>query len=221
MKTLDHIEVMMALFVHGMGRTSVSGWLMLRQFRRAGLGTATFGYSAIRESFNQIAGRLCTRLAAILANEEEVVLVGHSLGGVLLREALAVLKPTDRRPLHLFLLGSPVRPSRMAMRLSQNLLFRAATTDCGQLLASSARMSAVRPPSLPTTGIAGTRSIVGLHGAFAHEPNDGVVSLSEVSADWLTEQVLVPVIHPLLPSSRCVATVVLERLQRHETFVNH
>lgn len=184
---------------------------MLRQFRRAGHRTETFGYRVRAESFRGIADRLAARLTALLA-AEEVVLVGHSLGGVLLREALATLDG-PARPLHLFLLGSPLHASRMAARLGKNPVFRAATTDCGQLLASPERMSAISAPAVPTTGIAGTRGVVGFSGAFAQEANDGVVSLSEVSAPWLTDQVLVPVVHTLLPASRRVAAIVLERLR--------
>jgi hypothetical protein len=59
--------------------------------------------------------------------------------------------------------------------------------------------------------------VVGSHGRFGTEPNDGVVSLSEVSADWLEDQVLVPVIHTLLPASRQVGAVITNKLRRHET----
>ena len=57
---------MQVLFVHGMGRSPASGWWMLRQLRRAGLGTASFGYSVSRESFTEVAGRLVGRWQSLL-----------------------------------------------------------------------------------------------------------------------------------------------------------
>lgn len=204
---------MQVLFVHGMGRSPASGWWMLRQFRRAGLGTSSFGYSVSRESFDNVANRLVPRLRSLLEGEE-LVLIGHSLGGVLLREALCSLGEAGKRARHLFLLGSPIQTARLAIRLGGNPLFRLATRDCGQLLASSERMAAIGVPDVPTTATVGTRGILNRRGPFGTETNDGIVSLSEVSAGWLEDRVFVPVVHTLLPSSGRVAAVILERLER-------
>jgi len=183
---------------------------LLRKLKRAGFLTATFGYFVSQETVSQIVERLVAKLRALLAIED-LVLIGHSLGGVLLRHALGMLGETRHRVHHLFLLGSPVTPSRLAVRLSGNWIFRAVTQDCGQLLASPARMLAIAPSEVPTTGIAGTRGFTG-GGLFGTEPNDGVVTVSEVSAPWLQNQVLVPVMHTLLPSSATVAEAILKEL---------
>src|SRR5580698_7725200 len=99
---------MQVLFVHGMGRSPVSGWPLLRRLRRAGLRTHTFGHWVSRHSFATIVDRLGQRLVQVAENGE-YVLVGHSLGGVLLREALRIAPATIRAPQRLFLLGSPVQ----------------------------------------------------------------------------------------------------------------
>ena len=165
---------MLVLFVHGMGRSSASGWPLLHRLRRAGYRTTSFGYFVSRESFSQVVTRLVARLRTLL-EEGERVLVSHSLGGVLLREALNLLGTSRGRVRRFFLLGSPVAPSRLAVRLSGSWLFRAATRDCGHLLGSPGRMSAVAPPDVPVTDIAGTRGITGAGSPFGTEPNDGVV----------------------------------------------
>ena len=204
---------MRVLFVHGMGRSPASGWWMLRQLRRAGLGTASFAYSVSRESFATVTDRLVDRLKT-LPEGEELVLIGHSLGGVLLRQALCTLGKDGPRAGHLFLLGSPIQTARLALRLGGNPLFRFATRDCGQLLASPERMAAIGIPDVPTTAIVGTRGLLNRRGPFGTETNDGIVSLSEVSAGWLEDRVFVPVVHTLLPSSGRVAEVILERVRR-------
>ena len=81
---------MQALFVHGMGRSPLSGWPMLRQLRAAGWQTAHFGYMASLQSFDAIAQRLSRRIASTAA-QGAYVLIGHSLGGVLIRAAFARL----------------------------------------------------------------------------------------------------------------------------------
>ena len=199
---------MVVLFVHGMGRTPFSAWPMLRKLREAGLKTETFGYVAALETFDAIALRLTARIEKI-ARGGPYVVVGHSLGGVLLRAALCALRPGIALPDRMFLLGVPIQPSRMAARLKKNRWFRLLAGDCGQLLGSAERMSGVGKIAIPVTGVAGVKGFFGSARRFGDEPNDGVVSLSEVSARWLSTQVRLPVIHTLLPSSHEVAALII------------
>ena len=203
---------MRVLFVHGMGRTPISGWPLLHRLRRAGSEAGSFGYAAALEDFDAIVARLVRRIALIAARSEgggdTYILVGHSLGGVLLRAALARLPPGTRLPAHVYLLGSPILPSRIAASLKTMWAFRIFAGDCGQLLGCAVRMQAIASVTTPVTGIAGVRSLPGSRGRFGDEANDGVVSLGEVSAPWLTEQIEVPVVHTLLPSSGRVAEII-------------
>ncbi len=194
-----------------MGRTPLSGWPLLRQLRRAGLSTSTFGYSTTFEKFSTITARLAIKIAAV-ATAGEYVLIGHSLGGVLLRAAVNALPPDSKHPHHAFLLGSPIHPSRLARRLGGNAIFRALTGDCGNLLGSTERMALIGSLANPTTSIVGLRGLPFTRSSFAGEPNDGVVAVSEVRADWLSDQVLLPVVHTLLPSSLRVVDVILTRV---------
>ncbi len=202
---------MQILFVHGMGRSPLSGAPMLFYLRKRGYTTNTFGYSAALENFASIRNRLCRKIMQIAA-QGEYVLIGHSLGGVLIRSALCELPMSCRSPEHVFLLGSPVVASRMAQKLSENLLFRLLTRDCGQLLASSKRMAAIAGLSVPNTSIVGTKGINGKYSPFLDELNDGVVAVSETSAEWIREEIRLPVRHTFLPSSSLVANIILKIL---------
>jgi len=205
---------MIALFIHGMGRTPLSGSRLLRRLRRAGLQTRTFGYSATFEDCDTIVARLRTRLALLAATDDYIV-IGHSLGGVLLRAALNLLPSGSPLPRHVYLLGSPVLASRIATRLKSNWLFRIFTGDCGQLLGSPDRMKAIGPLAVPTTGIVGVRGASGRYTPFGDEANDGLVSVSEGVAPWLSNQVQVPVFHTLLPSSVLVANIIVREVMQH------
>ncbi|HSU20934.1 MAG TPA: alpha/beta fold hydrolase [Variovorax sp.] len=202
---------MRILFVHGMGRSPLSGWPLLATLRRAGFRTATFGYMTSLEDADAIVERLASRLA-VLGAEGDHVAIGHSLGGVLLRAAIARLPGDAARPRHLFLLGSPVGAARLAVRLRGQPVYRLLTRDCGQMLASPERMAAIGRPAVPVTSVVGTRGWTGPRSPFGMEVNDGVVALSEVAADWATDPVRLPVVHTLLPASACVAGIVRERL---------
>jgi pimeloyl-ACP methyl ester carboxylesterase len=205
-------RVLQALFVHGMGRSPLSGWPLLRRLKGAGLETQTFGYAVTIHGFSAIAERLSARIEQ-LARQGDYILIGHSLGGVLIRAALAGLHADVPRPRHLFLLGSPVQPSRLARRLRFNPIFRALTRDCGQLLGSGRRMRGIKVPNVPVTAVTGTRAAPRVLGLFGNEPNDGIVSASETFADWIEDRVEIPVVHTLLPSSLEAADAILRRLK--------
>jgi uncharacterized protein YbbK (DUF523 family) len=205
------VNSMRALFVHGLGRSPLSGWPLLWQLKRGGMTTHTFGYLAALESFARIRQRLTSRIAR-LATQGDYVLIGHSLGGVLLRAALAALPTGVRKPRHIFLLASPVKPSRLAQKFGANPVFRAITGDCGQLLGSGRRMRAIAATAIPTTAIVGVRGLPFMTWPFADEVNDGIVSLSEVSAEWLKDQVPVVATHSLLPYSRQVGEIILDKI---------
>jgi hypothetical protein len=194
-----------------MGRSPLSGQPLLLQLRRAGLLTGTFGYSVALEAFPEIRDRLVARISA-LAEKGSYAVVGHSLGGVLLRAALNSLPSAVRQPRHLFLLGSPVQPSRIAQWLGANPVYRGLAGDCGQLLGSTARMEEIGPTTVPTTAIVGRRGLPWPARVFAGEANDGVVSVAEASAEWIEDQVVVDCVHTLLPASRRVGEIILERL---------
>jgi pimeloyl-ACP methyl ester carboxylesterase len=202
---------MHALFIHGMGRSTLSGWPLLRRLRPVLHSASSFSYSAASENFPAITARLAERISAI-AERTDYALIGHSLGGVLLRAALHGLPAEVAMPRHVFMLGSPMRPAQLAQQWGRNPLYRAITGDCGMLLGSSERMAAIGALALPTTTIAGVRGLPLRRNAFGGEPNDGVVALSEVSADWAEAQWRVPVIHTLLPASEQVAAIILRRI---------
>jgi hypothetical protein len=196
------------LFIHGMGRSSLSAWPLLRMLKIAGIITYTFNYSTMFEDFKSIEKRLIKKLS----NLNDYVVVGHSLGGVLIRSALNNLPKNACLPKHVFLLGSPQKESLLAVKFSSNLLFKLLTTDCGKLLSSSERMSSIKSIAIPTTVIIGTKNIPFLSLLFSGETNDGIVSESEVKANWAINEIYVPVIHSLLPSSKYVSKIILNWL---------
>lgn len=202
---------MQALFVHGMGRTPLSAMPLLWKLKRQRVKPYWFYYTVTFEKFASISERLQRKIARI-ASQGDYVLIGHSLGGVLIRDALAKLPEGTLPPKRVFLLGSPIRPSRIAYLLRNNLLYRLVTQDCGQLLASEDRMGCVAPCEVPTTCIVGTYSAPGLGRLFGKEENDSVVSRSEITADWITEEIQLPVSHSFMSSSGLVCNAVTERI---------
>lgn len=205
---------MQALFVHGMGRSPILGWRLLARLKAQGITPHAFGYVATFQRCDAIRQRLINRIQTLAACGD-YVLIGHSLGGVLLRAAIAGLPQGTRLPRQIFLLGSPIQPSRLAHRLHRNLFFRLLAGDCGQLLASATRMSAIGPSPVPAVAIQGTTGWRGRFSPFGDAVNDGLVAVAETNAAWLSKTVQVPVLHTYMPSHRRVSRLILDHLTAH------
>jgi len=201
-----------ALFVHGMGRSPLSGWRLLARLRRAGFRTHTLGYATPLQTFDSIKKRLVVQLEALSATDDDYIVIGHSLGGVLLRAAIAGLPPGTHPPRQIFLLGSPIQAARLAQALQRHWLYRILAGDCGQLLASPARMAAIGSTPIPTLCILGITGWKGRLNPFEGAENDGIVSVLEARAPWAEKEIRIPAIHTCLPSNRQVSGIILAQL---------
>lgn len=206
-----------ALFVHGMGRSSGNWRRTRRRFAASGIATEVFDYSVFLSRVPAIVERLRARLIAVAARGPYIA-VGHSLGGVLLRAALADLPAGTRPPEHLFLLGSPIRPARLARLLRRSVIFPFLTRDAGRMLGSAERMARIPAAACRTTAFIGVNGWNGFLSPFGAEPNDIVVAESEVVADWFQETIRCRVIHAWMPMSRTIADQILARLAPRAPF---
>lgn len=195
------------LLVHGMGRTPLSMLVLAARLRRAGAVPHHVGYVSAIERFDRIAARVAARMAAL----QPILAVGHSLGGLLLRAALAQV-PSDAHPRRLVFAGTPHRAPRWAQALRTQPLYRLLTGDSGQLLADPMRMAAIPRPPVPSVTIAGDAGPRWRWTPLGHLPNDLVVAVDEASLDGVPLEVL-PVRHTLMMHRSSVADVVLRELQ--------
>lgn len=197
---------MKALLVHGMGRTSASMRPLARRLRAAGVEVELFGYLSTVESLERIVTRLIARIERI--SGQPYVVVGHSLGGLLLRMAVARLPDGVPRPERLVLVGTPVHAPRIARRLQRWLPYRLLHGEAGQLLGDAGRMEAIPPPTVPCTIVIGTRG-PRWRWLFSGEPNDGLVSVSEAMLGCGEEVIELRRSHTWLMNAREVRAIVL------------
>jgi hypothetical protein len=193
-----------------MGRTPLSGYVMLRLLRKHGIETSTVFYSVTFEKFASIESRVRKTIEGVAARGE-YVLIGHSLGGMFIRSAISSLPEGTPMPNRVFLLGSPVRPARLAKYFRKNPLFRIVTGECGQVLGSDEQMANIPGCAVPSTSFVGTRGFYGKMSFFGDEVNDGIVSESEIAAPWISEEIRVPVPHLIMPNSLQIANLIVER----------
>lgn len=200
---------MHVLLVHGLGRSPVSVWGLGRYLRRHGYTTELFGYLAAAESLDAIRERLHQRILG-MARRGPYSLVGHSLGGLLLRECALQVTP---RPEHLVMLGTPNRLPRLARRLKRYWPLKVATGEAGQLLADEAWYASLPVPPFPYTIIAGTAGARGRLSPFKQEPSDGTVAVAETRITDDDRLVLLPVRHTFMIQDTRVRAAVVAALR--------
>ena len=198
---------MLVLLVHGLGRTPVSLFGLAAVLRRAGHHTTFFAYSPTLETLPRIRRRLARRLRAMARQGKAVGLVGHSLGGLLLRLALAEVP--ELRVRRLVMLGTPNRPPRLARLAARWFLFRRLTGDCGRFLSSPDAVAHVPAPAVPYTLVAGAAGPRGRYSPFGADPNDGVVALAEIPINQSDAPLVFPVWHSFMTDDDAVRGAVV------------
>lgn len=191
--------------IHGLWMNGASMDLLRRRLEPHGFKMHVFRYSSVRESLGANAARLADFVAAIPG--ERVHMLGHSLGGVLVRAMLDVGRP--QRPGRVVCLGSPFTGSQIAARIARwPSGSRLIGKSIGDLLACGG-FADWRPPL--ELGVVAGRVPIGfgrLVGGF-DEPNDGTVAVAETRVQGATDHIVLPVSHFSMLWSRLVLDQVL------------
>ena len=201
---------MNVLLVHGLCRTPASLFGLAAALRRADHRPHFFAYSAMLEPLARITQRLSRQLLSLKLGQKPLGLIGHSLGGVLLRLALGA----DDYPCApvLVTLGTPTQSPLLARIAWRRLPFRLVTRQCGSLLADPGTMGVLPALSFPSVAIVGTAGPRGRLTPFGDESNDGIVSVGEARAGKNDGTVLLPVWHTVMmdhPSVRDMVVAIL------------
>ncbi len=197
------------VLIHGMGRTPLSMMRMRRRLQRAGHKPILFGYSPTFETLQGATARL-VRLIERRADTAHYALVGHSLGTVLIRSALARLQ--GRLPAACFFLAPPMVACKAATFFSRFWLYKTMTGEMGRLLAAEAFMRGLPLPPTLMRIYAGTGGPRTSWLPFGMEENDGILGVSEASGDCAALTLRVPAIHTFIMNSAPVVDDIISAL---------
>lgn len=198
------------ILVHGMGRGPLSLALLAWRLHRAGYRPHFFYYLATFEKFDACAGRLARFIAQRTAGQD-YAFVGHSLGTVLLRAALAQLPVAPQAS---FFIAPPTVACQFARRLKNFRLFRWLTQEMGQRLADPAFMGSLPiPPNCHIfAGDAGPRWSWWPCG---DAPNDGILTIAETRLPNVPHTV-VAAQHTFIMNRPEIAAAIVEHLGARE-----
>jgi pimeloyl-ACP methyl ester carboxylesterase len=191
------------VLVHGIWMSSLELALLAWRLRRCGYRTLRFRYRSLRRPVRHNAACLARRVRQLPAGQ--IHLVGHSLGGLVVLQALQ--DHPDLITGRLVLLGSPVGGSAVARRIAARRMLRWIIGRSGEqgLLGGGPRWQGIQPLGV----IAGTRSLgIGRLLGGLSGVNDGVVNLEETIIEGVPDSLVVESSHMGLLTSRRVAAQV-------------
>lgn len=180
------------ILLHGLHMHSIHFFFMKKELKKdKNLDVRGFDYHSVL--FKESILDNLNKLVDSIPQENEIVLVGHSLGGLVSRLYLSKFKP--QRNIKLITLGSPHRGSLVAKRINHTILkpLLGKSTQVGFLLKELPQWD----NSYPLISIAGVKNIgvVNLFAKEVAEPSDGTVFLSETIVENSTEHVVIDNMH--------------------------
>lgn len=203
------------LVVHGMARTSLSLGRLARVLRRDGHHVSVAGYMAAWERFDTVCARVRDAVERLAATGEPYALIGHSLGGLILRVAIAN-PPVRPAPMRLIMLSTPNQPPRLARRFRNLWPYRIVNGQAGQLLADPQFFANLPPITVPYTIIAGTGGRRGRWSLFGSDVNDGTVAVDETRVVPSDNPILTPAHHTFMMNHRDVRQAIRRALDARE-----
>jgi hypothetical protein len=180
------------VLVHGMGRTPLSMAALEHDFEAAGYRVLNWGYSSWCCTVTELAAQLERDVAAWRGDAQRIHFVGHSLGGILVRQMLAsgAELPAGR----VVMLAPPNQGSRDADRYARWL--GALLKPLPDLRTDSGKVRSIPMPHDVEVGIiAGDR--------------DGKVSVAETRLEGARAHIVVPSAHSFIMMRSSVRALVL------------
>jgi pimeloyl-ACP methyl ester carboxylesterase len=188
------------VLLHGLGRTRWSLWPVAREAVRRGYRVHNLGYPSRRAPIEELAETVGHRILAIAGGGDGIDVVTHSMGGIVLRAAVAagILPPEALR--RVVMLAPPNHGSELADRLRDFLVYRLATGPAGQQIGTAGDSVPRRlpPPPFEVGIIAGRRSGNPLFARVLGTESDGKVTVESAQLDGMRDLVVVDRAHTFI-----------------------
>jgi hypothetical protein len=183
------------------------------------------GYRVINLGYPSRAADIATlatnvgRQIATLEGDAPIDFVTHSLGGILLRVAVATRVLSTQRIRRVVMLGPPNGGSELADILPRipvfGWIYRQITGPAGLELGTAPKgvIGRLPPVSFDVGVIAGNRSFNPVFSALLGDANDGKVRVERARVEGMKDFLVVPYWHPLMMYSPKVVAQVLHYLE--------
>jgi pimeloyl-ACP methyl ester carboxylesterase len=187
------------ILLHGLGRTRWSLWPVAREAARRGYQVHNLGYPSRRAPIERLAEDIGRRIVDLAAGGT-VDVVTHSMGGIVLRAAVAAGVLPEMTVRRVVMLAPPNHGSELADRLRDYRVYRLATGPAGQQIGTGDDSVPRRlpPPPFELGIVAGRRSGNPLFARVLGVESDGKVTVSSTRVDGMRDLVVVDRTHTFI-----------------------
>lgn len=188
------------VLLHGLGRTRWSLWPVAREAARRGYRVHNLGYASTRAPIEELAQNVGCRIKAIATEDSYVHVVTHSMGGIVLRAAVAAGILPAESVRRVVMLAPPNHGSELADRLRDYRVYRLATGPAGQQIGTDDASVPRRlpPPPFEVGIIAGRRSGNPVFARVLGAEGDGKVTVESARLDGMRDLVVVDRAHTFM-----------------------
>lgn len=203
------------VLVHGLGRSRASMSALAEALEAAGYAVLDMGYPSTRRSLDEHAAQLEGILDHLAADgASSIDFVTHSLGGIVVRKALAGggTWAKELKIGRLAMLAPPNQGSSLAQALKDFVPFRMVMGEVGPQLALD-EAEAVPPPSCRFGIVAAQRGDGGGWNPLLRGEDDGIVTVEETKLDGMEDFLLVRGLHTFVMDKPEVIRAVMSYLE--------
>ena len=187
------------VLLHGLGRTRWSLWPVAREAARRGYQVHNLGYPSRRARIEELAENVGARVLRV-AQDGPVDVVTHSMGGIVLRAAVAGGSLPREAVRRVVMLAPPNHGSELADRLRDFRVYRFATGPAGQQIGTNEDSVPRRlpPPPFEVGIIAGRKSTNPVFGRVLGPESDGKVTVESTQLEGMRDRVVVDRAHTFI-----------------------
>jgi len=202
----------LVLMVHGMSGWKENFFLMKRALRKQGYFADGYNYTSLSGTLEKQAEDLNSFLNSI-EGIEEITLIGHSQGGIVIRKALENNEPWQKKikVKGMILMGTPNQGAALADFSKRLKALEVVTPKIRDQLTKSFAQT-LPPPGVRTGLIAGTAFPGKGINPIIEGDDDGVVGVEEVWIDGVDDRLIIPSDHFTLSNRRKTIAAVLRFL---------
>ncbi len=197
-KNLPAMTGRAVILLHGILRSSKSMYPLTKELRENGYTVFPFDYPSLQVSIPDAAEYLDSVISH-LDGIEEISLVGHSMGGLVIRSYFA--EHHDPRIRRVVMLGTPNSGAELADRLQSVFIVQALSGPSGRQLVTSGIAPTLPIPPVEFAVIAGARGQEAGWNPLIRGDDDGTVTVASTRLIGAADFSTVPVLHHGLTST--------------------